>query len=278
MKRVALFAYPAWHSLSPAMQNAAFEALRVDARYEAQEVPPEELPAAVESLRDSSMLGANLTIPHKETVIPLLDTVSSEAQSVGAVNTIVRRGDSLDGYTTDVVGFQRALADLGSDVDGIRAVLLGAGGAGRAVAYALLMAGVSELIVHNRTADRAERLAHDFGRLGEIRAVTDSELAGLTPEAELLVNATSLGMMRQGVAFDETPIDASLLPRQGAVIDLIYRPARTRLLREAEAAGLATQNGMPMLVYQGAEAFSLWTGLTAPIELMREEAENMLAG
>lgn len=278
MKRVELFAYPAWHSLSPAMHNAAFASMGVEARYSAREVAPDDLPAAVEELRQPEVLGANVTIPHKESVMPLLDSVSAEARAVGAVNTIVNRGGNLEGHTTDVDGFLRSLADVAVDVDGRRVLLLGAGGAGRAVAYALLMAGVGELAVHNRTAERAQRLADDFANLGRVRVISGEELPEVAPAAELVVNSTSLGMMREGVSFDETPLPAGLLPRSGAVLDLVYRPARTRLLRDAEAAGLVTENGLPMLVYQGADSFSLWTGYDAPAGVMRAAAERMLAG
>lgn len=278
MKLVELFAYPAWHSLSPAMHNAAFELLGIDARYRAREVAPAELPRAVEELRRPDAWGANLTIPHKESVMPLLDSLSPEARAVGAVNTVVRRGESLEGHTTDVAGFLQALAELSLDLAGRRVLLLGAGGAGRAVAYALLLAGTGELMLFNRTPERAEKLRDDFARLGAIRVVGAEELAQCGPEAQLVVNATSVGMMRDGVRFDETPIEASALPREGAVVDLVYRPAETRLLREAKAAGLKTQNGLPMLVYQGAESFSMWTGYDAPSEHMRREAERMLAG
>jgi shikimate dehydrogenase len=278
MKRVELFAYPSWHSLSPAMHNAAFRRLDIDARYDAREVPPGELAEAVESLRHPDALGANVTIPHKETVIEHLDTISAEARSVGSVNTIVRRGDSLEGHSTDVSGFLQALTDLKVDVDGRRVLLLGAGGAARAVAYALLMAGVGELLIHNRSPERAERLAGEFARLGSVRALVTGELPDCARECELLVNATSVGMLRSGMSFDETPLEARHLPRSGAVMDLVYRPARTRLLRDAEAAGLRTQNGLPMLIYQGADAFALWTGREAPLEVMRAAAEQMLAG
>ena len=278
MKKVALFAYPAWHSLSPAMHNAAFEALGLDARYSAHEVPPDQLPRAVEELRRADYWGANLTIPHKETVMPLLDALSSEARAVGSVNTIVRRGEELEGHSTDVSGFLKALAELQVDLVGRRVLLLGAGGAGRAVAYSLLLAGVGELVLYNRTRERAERVRDDFGGLGEIRVVGEEELAECGPRSQLLVNSTSVGMIREGVQTDETPLPANYLPREGAVVDLVYRPAETRLLREARAAGLETQNGVPMLVYQGAQAFSMWTGHSAPTDLMRRELQRMLRG
>ncbi|HEX7002782.1 MAG TPA: shikimate dehydrogenase [Trueperaceae bacterium] len=277
MMRVMLFAYPAWHSLSPAMHNAAFASLGLDARYTAREVPPEALPEAVEELRQPDCWGANVTIPHKESIMGLLDALSAEARAVGSVNTIVRRGSELEGHSTDVSGFLKALADLRVDLAGRRVLLLGAGGAGRAVAYALLLSGIGELVLHNRTRERAERLRDDFAGLGEIRVIGDEELCECGPRSQLVINSTSVGMMREGVRTDETPLPAGDLPKEGAVVDLVYRPAETRLLREAKAAGLKTQNGLPMLVYQGAESFSMWTGHTAPVELMRREARRMLA-
>lgn len=277
MKRVELFAYPAWHSLSPAMHNAAFERLGIDARYEAREVAPGELAEAVEGLRNEEMLGANVTIPHKEAVMPLLDSLTAEARAVGSVNTIVRRGEALEGHTTDVDGFLQALAELGIDLEEQRVLLLGAGGAARAVAYALLMSGVGELLLHNRTAERARKLAEDFSRHGEMRVVGEDELLELGRECRLLVNATSVGMMKGGMSLDESPLPAAGLPRAGAVLDLVYRPRLTRLLREAQEAGLRVQNGLPMLVYQGSQSFSLWTGRQPPLDLMRERAEEMLA-
>lgn len=278
MKRVELFAYPAWHSLSPAMHNAAFAARGIAARYEAREVHPDDLSSAVESLRGEDVLGANVTIPHKERVVPLLDHLSQDARAVGAVNTVVSIGSELHGHNTDVSGFSRALAETGFDPHDRDVLLLGAGGAARAVAYALLSAGVSELMIHNRTLERAQALAVDLGTLGEITVLDEARLARRAREASLIVNATSVGMLKSGLEMEETPLDASLLPDSGVVIDLIYRPARTRLLREAQSRGLATQNGLPMLVHQGAESFTMWTGEAPPLQVMMDAALTVLQG
>lgn len=256
------------------MHNAAFRHLGIEASYQAWDIPPAELAAAVARLREPGVYGANVTIPHKLEVMPFLDEVSKVAKTIGAVNTIVNRQGRLLGTNTDAVGFSRALGDVGVRPAGISAVMLGAGGAARAVAYALLTAGVRLLLVYNRTPARAERLARDFAALGAIAVVPTSELPICIGAADLLVNTTSVGMV--GSKGDDLPLPELWLPRQGVVVDIIYRPSRTRLLREAQAAGLTIQNGLPMLVYQGAESFSLWTGEQSPARAMLEAARLVL--
>ena len=277
MKRAYLLAYPAGHSLSPAMHNAAFAALGIGARYEALEVPPEALPDAVAVLVREDCYGANVTVPHKLAVIPHLDALAADASAVGAVNTVVRQKGRLVGHNTDVSGFLRALREDGSfEPAGCEALVLGAGGAARAVVYALLGAG-ARVAVFNRSPERGRALAQDFAHLGEVGALEPQELAERVSGCALLVNASSAGMARGGLDPGESPLPPGLLPERGFVCDLVYRPARTRLLREAEAAGLRTQNGLPMLVYQGAAALEAWTGQTAPLERMRAAAHAALA-
>ncbi|UCH26923.1 MAG: shikimate dehydrogenase [Trueperaceae bacterium] len=275
MKRVYLLAYPAGHSVSPAMQNAAFAERGLDVRYEALEVPPAELPEVVARFRGNEVLGANVTIPHKLAVMPLLDELTAAAQAIGAVNTIVNRDGYLVGHNTDADGFSRALADLASDPSGRTALLLGAGGAARAVAFALLSSGVARLDIYNRTQERARALAGDFQALGWIEVVTSEELPDSVSSADLLVNSTSVGMEQGGVTEDISPLPVGVVP-SGVVVDLVYRPPETRLLREARVAGCLTQNGLPMLIYQGAEAFKLWTSQSAPVEVMFRAARDQL--
>ncbi len=276
MKRAFLLAYPAGHSLSPAMHNAAFAHLGLAARYEALEVRPEALALVAATLRSDEVLGANVTIPHKEAVIPFLDGVDETAARIGAVNTVVNRGGRLTGYNTDAPGFGRALAEAGLALQGRRALLLGAGGSARAVAYALLRAGVSCLGVYNRSAERAEALAGDFAALGPVHALEAGALEGAVLAADLLINTTAVGMVRASRDPDASPLPPGVLPERGFVCDLVYRPAKTRLLREAEEAGLRTQNGLPMLVYQGAEAFGRWTGREPPVAVMMAAALTAL--
>jgi shikimate dehydrogenase len=266
--RAFLFAHPAGHSLSPAMHEAALGALRITGHYVALDVPPTGLAAALAALRGSSAWGANLTIPHKEAALALTDELSEEARAIGAVNTLVKREGRLVGLNTDGRGFNAALAEAGVEVAERDAVVLGAGGAGRAVAFALCEAG-ARVSVWNRSPERAAALAHDF----RLRALDDDALAGAVRTARLLVNATSVGLK----APEDSPLPAGVLPRDGWVCDIVYRPLETRLLREAKAAGLGTVDGLGMLVHQGALALEAWTGREAPVALMRAAAEHALA-
>ena len=276
MRRAFLLAHPAGHSLSPAMHNAAFAHLGVEAEYVALDVEPTDLEVAVTDLRRPEVLGANISVPHKQEVIPFLDELSAAARAVGAVNTVVVRRGRLEGYNTDGEGFVRALLEAGIRIEGVRALLLGAGGAARGVAYALLGAGVGALQVFNRTTERAERLAAHFAEVAPVSVLTVAALEQALASCDLLVNSTSVGM-EHGVAPDLSPLPAGLKPRRGAVVDIVYRPPRTRLLLDAEAAGLRVQNGVPMLVHQGAVALEMWLGQRAPLQVMRTAVEQGLA-
>ena len=244
-------------------------------------MPPAALAERVSSLRDKDILGANVTVPHKQAVVPLLDALSDAAAAIGAVNTVVknsvRDGGRLVGHNTDAAGFLRALQEADFEPLNKRVVVLGAGGAARAVVYALLTAGVAELSVYNRTPERAQALVDAFSPLGGVEVLEPHSLDARVRGADALINTTSVGMARGGHDPDTSPLPGGL-PYRGFVCDIVYRPQRTRLLRDAEAAGLRTQNGLPMLIYQGAEAFRLWTGQDAPVEVMRRAALDALAG
>lgn len=286
MQRVAILGWPVGHSISPQMHNAAFAAGGIPARYEAWPVPPEQLAAAVKQLCTPEWVGANVTIPHKETVVPLLDELDPMAALVGAVNTIARRGDRLHGYNTDWIGFLTHLRDAGCDPAGQRAVILGAGGAARAVAVALAHGGVTGLAVLNRTPSRAEGVAQAAAetarRAGRSLAAHPGPLEGpeareILSQAGLVINCTPLGM---APAVDGSPLAGSLeaLPPTAVVYDTVYRPAETRLLREARSRGLQTVGGLGMLVYQGALAWEHWFGAAGPVDLMFQAAETALNG
>jgi shikimate dehydrogenase len=276
-KRVVLIGHPVAHSLSGAMQQAAFDSLGIDATYELWDRAPIDLAEAVAELRSDDFLGANVTIPHKERVVPLVDRLTEEAHATGAVNTITREGKRLVGHNTDVPGFKVALDRLvGKQKMPRTAVLLGAGGGARAVVYGLITEGFQRIIVFNRHLHRAEALVKHFGRSAahmELRAmpwhesIIESELA----KAKVLVNATSIGLTA-----DESPLPAEILPAELLVLDLIY--AKTRLLRDAAAAGSQVADGELMLLHQGAAAFTLWTGQKAPLELMQEKLAEARAG
>jgi shikimate dehydrogenase len=271
--RLALLAHPAGHSVSPAMQQAALDALGLDARYEALDVAPDALAAAVAQLRSAPWRGANVSVPHKEAVLPLLDELRPTARRLGAVNTIVRDGDRLVGDNTDLAGFDRALDAVGAFAAGTTAVVLGAGGAARAVVAALRDRGATVLVA-NRSVARAEALVAELGA-GGASVVASGALAAAVRSADLLVQTTTVGMAGGPSG---SPLPDGVLPEAGAVVDLVYRPARTPLLRAAAAAGLVVQNGLPMLVWQGAAAFEAWTGRSAPAEVMGRAAEAALGG
>ncbi|MDF1522899.1 MAG: shikimate dehydrogenase [Trueperaceae bacterium] len=270
--RLALLAHPAGHSVSPAMMEAAFAAVGRRARYDALDVPPEELAAAVAALRQAPWVGANVSVPHKAAVVPLLDELRPTARRLGAVNVVVRDRARLIGDNSDLPGFARALAALGP-VAGRQAVVLGAGGAARAVVAALRDLGM-EVAVHNRSPERACALVAALGG-GGATVLADADLAAAVAAADLLVQTTTVGMAGGPLG---SPLPEGVLPTAGAVVDLVYRPAVTPLLRAARAAGLVVQNGLPMLVHQGAAAFEAWTGLPAPVDAMGRAAEAALGG
>lgn len=276
---VGIFGDPIAHTLSPAMHNAAFAALGLDWVYVPVRVRSRDLEDALRGMRAMGWAGINVTIPHKERVVRYLDRLSPEARLTGAVNTIVSGSRGLTGHNTDGRGFVTALAvERRFRPDGARAVILGAGGSGRGIAVALLRAGAGEIAILNRTPRRAAALAR---HLAEAFPRARIESGPLTPEragkafegADLLVNATAVGM--GPTAHRGLPL--ARLPRRAIVSDIVYRPARTDLLDQAARRGLRTQGGLGMLLHQGAEAFSLWTGRPAPLGVMRRALRRALA-
>jgi shikimate dehydrogenase len=276
-RQVYLLGHPVRHSVSPAMHAAAFRELGIDARYDLRDVPLDDLGLAIARLREPNVLGANITVPHKQAAMPYLDEIAEAAAEIGAVNTICNRQGRLVGYNTDAPGFLAALAEAGFDPRGATVALLGAGGAARAVAHALAEADAAELFILNRTSDRAVSLAQALVARFGARAywglpATRQQLEEWVPRCALVVNCTTLGMHEP-----VSPLPSSALRPGMLVVDIIYNPPRTRLLAEAEAAGARTQNGLPMLVHQAAAAFALWTGQPAPVETMRAAAQAALA-
>ena len=267
--RLGIIGHPVAHSLSPAIQGAALQATRIEASYERWDTPAAALPARVVSLRDEGCLGANVTIPHKEAVLELLDEVGPQAREIGAVNTIVNDGGRLVGHNTDGGGFVAALDEASFEPAGKRFLLLGAGGAARGIAFALMHEGAGEVAIANRTVARAEPLATAVGG----RAVPAG--AELAPY-HCVVNCTSVGMDGSGTEAD-LPCDLTSASPGTLVVDIVYAPAETPLLRAAAATGLPTLSGLPMLIHQGALAFALWTGRPPPLEAMREAARGALA-
>jgi len=269
-----LIGSPVEHSLSPAMHNAAFAAMGLDAVYTAFSVEEENLEAAVKGLFAAGIAGLNVTIPHKSAMLSVVDDLTPLAVGVGAINTVYLDRGILKGDNTDVVGLLRAVARDGVRLDG-RVVILGAGGAARAALQAVLLEG-GEAIILNRTPERAESLAESLNEMWERDAVQGDALepetaAGAVVFANVLINCTSVGLNDP----EATPFPwASLLPPDLYVFDTIYTPSETRLLREARERGCRTRNGLAMLVEQGAESLRIWTRQEPPVGVM----EAVVAG
>lgn len=267
--RAGLIGDPITHSLSPQLHNAAFAHMGVAAEYELWPTDAAELADRVASLRAPDVLGANVTLPHKRAVMPLLDTIDPQAALIGAINTIVREKDgTLKGCNTDAPAFLAALQEDAHYLSQGKAVaVLGASGAARAAVTALLEAQAAQIVVINRTLERAESLLADMvestDRPPHLTTLTydDPALPDLLQDMSLIVNATSLGWKA-----DETPLEASLISSSMLIFDMVYRP--TRLLREATERGAQTHDGLTMLVRQAALAFQHWTGQPAPLDVM----------
>lgn len=258
-KVVGLFGYPVEHSLSPAMHNAAFDYMNLDYCYVAFSVSPEQLGDAIISIKALNLRGVNITVPHKENAIPFLDEVNAEASFIGAVNTIVNSDGTLTGYNTDGRGFMKSLSESGISVERKSVLIIGAGGACRAISYYL-----SERAANLRIFDidnvRVGRLVSDLSKIhsnvGRIESLND--LGGI----DIVINATPLGLKDK----DPFPVNVSLITERMIVCDLIYRD--TPLLKAASGKGCKTLNGLGMLLHQGALAFEIWTGIKPPVGIM----------
>jgi shikimate dehydrogenase len=282
-KLCGLIGDPVEHTMSPAMHNAAYRQMGLDYVYVPFRVKPENLGKAIDGMRAFNIRGLNVTIPHKVAVIPFLDKLDPLAEKIGAVNTIVNDNGVLTGYNTDAAGFLRALLERGIEPRGKKALVLGAGGASRAVSLMLADSGTERLIILNRAEelDWAYELAGSISQLynmdakaGELnRESLESVMERI--DISILVNATSVGMTPDA---DKTPVDADLLKPGMAVFDVVYNPLKTRLLGDAEAAGAETISGIEMLVWQGVLAFEKFTGQEAPPDLMRNEAIRQMEG
>jgi shikimate dehydrogenase len=268
--RALLIGHPLGHSLSPAFQNAAFRAAGIEAEYGLADVPPENLASVVASLRADEMLGANVTVPYKQAVIPFLDNLSDEARALGAVNTIVNRSGHLHGLNTDVPGFAADLREHGIDIEGKSVIMLGAGGAARGVAAALVGMGVARLVIANRTPERAAAIAAQYPQLTVATSAESAIMHDALADTAMIVNATSVGLRGDDIPIIEGAL-VHLSPH-AVVYDLIYRP--TALLRAAEARGLRAIDGLGMLVHQGALAWEQWIGQPAPLDAMWEAARS----
>lgn len=277
---VGLIGWPVEHSLSPIMHNAAFAAIGCDFAYVPLPVQPNHVEQALKGLAALNFVGSNVTVPHKQAVMRHIDELSEAARLTGAVNTIYIQNGKFFGYNTDSIGFIESLKEEDCDPRGMRVAVLGAGGAARAVVYALARSGADTIVVLNRTAARAAFLVDDLSEAFpasamSFEALTSQALAALAGKIDLVVNTTSVGMYPK---VDTSPWPAELpLPSQVIYCDLVYNPLETVFLKQARQAGAATINGVGMLVHQAAFGFEKWTGHPAPLEVMRQACLSKLA-
>jgi shikimate dehydrogenase len=272
----AIIGDPVEHSLSPAMHNAAFKELKLNLVYVAFTVTRNELKEAISSARILGFRGLNVTMPHKNAVIKYLDETDSMAKSIGAVNTVLNDGGRLVGFNTDGIGAMRALKENGVSLNGRKLLLLGAGGAAKAIAFQAAQE-VEELVVLNRTFEKAEKLAEalrkNFGKKVRGGAFSSEFLKEEIKDADILVNATSVGMHPD---VNKSPVPRTQLRPSLCVMDIIYSPLETKLVMDAKAEGAKIVSGLEMLIYQGVASFEIWTNHPAPVEVMKKAALNKL--
>jgi shikimate dehydrogenase len=289
---VGLIGYPLKHSISPYFQQAALDYYRLDIRYEAWETGPAQLQEIVNDLRKPQNVGANVTVPYKETVLPLLDEVDALASSIGAVNTIVKKDDKLLGFNTDAYGFIEALDKEGHfDPEGKQVVILGAGGVARAVSFALVQRKVASLALTDGIFERASALTENLVSYIKGGSPSSEDLkpdvnafqwqnlssARTLNNCDLMVHCTTIGM-KDSAQEGQSPLSLEVIPKNVLVYDVVYNPWPTPLLSLAQKAGANILGGLPMLVYQGAASFKLWTGKEAPFDIMFNKAKEALSG
>ena len=271
-KIFGIIGYPVKHSFSPIMHNAAFNELKMDAKYLPFAVKPENISQAIDGIKAMAISGINVTIPHKSSIIPFLDEITPLASKIGAVNTVKNVKGRLIGTNTDVIGFIRSLKSLNFSPQKKKIGLLGAGGSARALLAGLADVGASEILIHNRTTERAEKLEIEFSKKflkTKIKSVSLERIQ--KSHLDLLVNTTTVGMES-----DVSPIDLSQHQNKEHVVDIIYSPSQTRLIKQAKKLSIPNINGLGMLLYQGCEAFKFWTGRNAPEIVMQEHLLNLV--
>ncbi len=273
---VGLIGYPLGHSISPIFQQAAFDHLKLDIRYELWETEPAKLEEVVKGIRSEGILGSNVTVPYKEDVIPMLDELNEISSDIGAVNTIVKKDDKLVGYNTDAEGFIRALeVEGGFDPEGKSVTMIGAGGVARAIGFSLVKSGIKTLKLFDIDVERAENLVSDLNssNITVLKSNKGSEYEDAVSSADLLVNCTPIGMAHSDCE-GKSPVAQELLSARLMVYDVVYNPIKTPLLEMAESMGAGILGGLSMLVYQGVAAFELWTEKKAPVDIMMQKARS----
>lgn len=271
----AVIGSPIHHSMSPQMHNQQLERFNLNAKYIPFLIQPEDLVDGIKGLKALNIKGFNVTIPHKEAIIPLLDQVEVSARAIGAVNTVVREGDQLIGMNTDCTGFIASLKERGVVIEKKQILVLGAGGAARAIVYGLLEAQVQTVTIANRTIERAQALANDFSPYGETIACTVAEAMKESIKYDMIINTTSVGMYPN---LTENPFPNVTFQTDCVVVDIIYNPFTTAFLQSAERQGCKIMNGLGMFVHQGAIAFTKWTNLQPNLREMEATVCKCLEG
>lgn len=277
MKKIyAVIGDPIAHSMSPAIHNDAFEKEIMDAEYIAFHVKPDGLGDAVRGMKAIGICGFNITMPHKETIIPFLDEVDDLSRAIGAVNTVFNKDGRLIGYNTDGIGFIKALEEeLTGDLTKKKTLIIGAGGAARAIYFTLVKEGVKQIDIANRTKDRAVNLILECPYDNQSTAVTFAEAEQRMAEYDLIIQTTSIGMSPNS---KDAPLNVANIKESAFVSDIIYNPLKTKILMDAEQNGAKIQNGVGMFVYQGAIAFQIWTGIMPDTTRMKQIVLNKLGG
>ncbi|WP_102274492.1 shikimate dehydrogenase [Cytobacillus massiliigabonensis] len=274
-KLFAVIGDPIAHSMSPAMHNDLFQTYGVDAHYQPLHVKRDSLKEALIGLKAIGIAGFNVTVPHKETIIPLLDKLDPLAEAIGAVNTVVNEDGEFVGYNTDGSGYLQGLLTQWPTIKGKNILIIGAGGAARAIYFTLAQAGVKRLDICNRTIQKAEELINDCPFHVPSAAIGKEEAEINLSDYHLLIQTTPMGMAPN---IDSLPLSLHKLQTDALVSDIIYNPLETKILREARNKGAKIQNGLDMFVYQGALAFEKWTGIFPNIERMKNIVLNQLGG
>jgi shikimate dehydrogenase len=292
LRYIGLIGYPLKHSISPYFQQAALDYYQLDIRYEVWETSQAQLQDIVNNLRKPTNVGANVTVPYKEAVLPLLDEVDDLAGSIGAVNTIVKKDDKLVGSNTDASGFMEALDKEGHfNPKGKKVVILGAGGVARAVGFVLVQRKVASLAISDGILERAGALAENLVRYIKVASATAKDFetdisafqwqnlssARTFDNCDLIVHCTTIGM-KDSCQEGQSPLSLEVIPKNVLVYDVVYNPWLTPLLSIAQKAGANILGGLHMLVYQGAASFKLWTGMKAPVDIMFKKAKEVLTG
>ena len=264
-----IFGYPVKHSKSPVFQNVAFSFHNINAVYVPFEVKPENLKEAIHSLKILNIKGINITIPHKEEAVKYLDEISEEVKFIGATNTVKNKNGYLIGYNTDAYGFITGLKKLENKLNDKKILVIGAGGASRAVIYSLIKEGVEKIVIANRTLERAKKIVEDLKKLdrfidGSIKLILLKDIENYLEDVDIIVNTTPIGLKED----DPWLFDYNRLTDKHTVVDIVYK--KTPLIEFAIKKNCKWQDGYPMLIYQGAKSFEIWTGKEAPINEMKK--------